>query len=311
MKYFLKKIVLFSIKPILLITILLFFTNQIHEYSPSTAYYSDEFNKAFNQKDFELIAIGNSKLLSSIDKKVLEEKLTFKSAILGYSSSNISISKLTLESYLNKCLIKPKLVLLEVSWFTFNKERTHFHRISGDLFLKDFKLWQNYLKYYPEINNKIGKSITKTLKNSIIKSQDDRNYDEKFLKKTPYLKEYSFEKEKFEIVFPNYIAGIDDLLLKDFESIVKMCLNNNIHLILYSAPEDEEYSKMQKDNKEVKDIFIKTALNSSTVSFLDYTLGGELWDKKHEMWLKNSHHINENDLFTKTLSKDIKSILVK
>ena len=145
MKYFLKKVILFSIKPLILIIILLSLASWVHKYAPSKMYYYSEFNKAFNQRDLELIALGNSKLLASIHKKTLEESLGLKSAILGYSSSNISISKLTLESYLNKCLIKPKLVLLEVSWFTFNKERTHFHHISGDLFLKDFKLWENYI----------------------------------------------------------------------------------------------------------------------------------------------------------------------
>jgi hypothetical protein len=52
-----------------------------------------------------------------------------------------------LESYLNNCFKIPEIVLMEVSWFTFNNQRTHFHRIAGDLFVKDPWLWSNYFDY--------------------------------------------------------------------------------------------------------------------------------------------------------------------
>ncbi|CAM1333286.1 hypothetical protein [Tenacibaculum aestuariivivum] len=309
MKKFLLKIILFSAIPIFIIIILLFMMDRLHKYTPSKMYYSNEFNKAFNKKDVELIALGNSKLLSSIDKEKLDQKTGLKSAILGYSSANISISKLILESYLNKYLQKPKLVLLEVSWFTFNKKRTHFHGISGDLFIKDYRLWKNYFDYYPEINSKIASATYKNLINLIRTEKTYISYNDKFIEKTPFSKEYLFNIKDFEVVFPNHIAGINQLLLKDFKSIINMCKEHNIKLILYSAPEDEQYSKMQQDIKDVKDIFYKAATDNLNVFYLDYTLGGDFWDKKYEMWLLNSHHINENDLFTEVLLLDIKTFL--
>ena len=69
--------------------------------------------------------------------------------MLGVRSSNMSISKLILESYLNKCTITPSIVLLEVSWFSFNNKRTDFdHSIAGSLFSNDHKLFlSNFYKY--------------------------------------------------------------------------------------------------------------------------------------------------------------------
>ncbi|MCD8411917.1 hypothetical protein [Tenacibaculum finnmarkense] len=311
MKKFLLKIIVFSVIPIFIILLLLFVMDKYHQYLPSKMYYSNEFNKAFNENDIALIALGNSKLLASIDKEKLDKQTGLKSAILGYSSANISISKLILESYLNKAEQKPKLVLLEVSWFTFNKKRTHFHGISGDLFIKDYRLWKNYFDYYPEINSKIASSTYKNLIKFFKKEKKYTYYNDEFIKNSPFFKEYQFKIEDFEVVFPNHIAGVNQLLLKDFKSIINMCKEYNIELILYSAPEDEQYSKMQKDNKEVKDIFYEVATNNLNVFYLDYTLGGSFWDKKYEMWLLNSHHINENDLFTEVLIHDIKSIQKK
>jgi len=271
-------------------------------------YYNQEFNNAYKEKDYEVIVIGNSKVLSAVDKYELEQKQKNKVAILGYSSSNISVSKLILESYLNICKTKPKLILLEVSWFTFNNKRTALRSIVGDLFLEDYKLWVNYLDYgsqlYPKIKNASVKIILSTT--GLISLTDRVSYADRFKDKSPFTKDYEFKIEEFEVIFPKHIAGIDALLLKDYKSIIEICENNKIDLIMFTAPEDKDYSKNQKDIKSIQSIFYQTALSRPGVYYLNYSLNGELWDEKYEKWLLNSHHINENDLFTKELIKDIK-----
>ena len=112
-----------------------------------------------------------------------------------------------------------------------------------------------------------------------------------------------------EVIFPDHVAGIDKLLLRDFNSIVDMCKKENIELILFTAPEDEKYSNLQKDINEIKSIYLNTSKSNSNIYYLDYTLGGDLYDKEFEKWLRDSHHINENVLFTKKLLKDIKELI--
>lgn len=298
------------ITPLVLITFfLLIIARKHHQFQPSSMYYYKEFEHAFQGNDFDIVAIGNSKLLSALDKKTLEGNNKNSVANLGFSSANMSVSKLTLESYLNNCSVKPKLVLLEVSWFSFNIHRTHLHKIVGDLFIRDLKLWKNYFNYdgeiiLPKIKNAFGISLKRSV--GIEQAHEELSYANRFKASSPQTINYKFNVNEFEFHFPNHIAGIDELLLNDFYSIVNLCKNENIDLVLFTAPEDEVYSNSQKDIGKIKSIFHNVSNNSPNVFYFDYTLGGELYDKNFEKWLRNSHHINENILFTQELLKNIK-----
>jgi len=95
------------------------------------------------------------------------------------------------------------------------------------------------------------------------------------------------------------------VLYEDFEKIVKMCEDNDIQLILYTAPEAPEYHSLQTDIEKIKTIY----RNVPNVPYLDYTEGGEFFKKDYEFWMKDSHHLNENVLFSQILVKDIKAKL--
>lgn len=95
-------------------------------------------------------------------------------------------------------------------------------------------------------------------------------------------------------------------MIDDFHEIVSLCKINNIELILYTAQEDREYSLMQKDRNEVKQVFYNFSTLNETIIYLDYTLVDELYDEKFEFWLLDSHHIYKKELFTEELVKDIK-----
>ena len=310
MKKFISKIAVFLF-PLMLVIIVLFITGRnLHHFQPSNMYYYQEFEAAFSENsNFDVVLIGNSKLLSAIDKKKMEENNKHSVANLGYSSSNISVSKLTLESYLNNCSNNPKLVLLEVSWFTFSDKRTKLHDIVGDLFMRDFKLWKNYFRYNTALLPIIKKSWIVSLKNNIRgkHSIKQTSYAVRFKESTPYSIDYRFDPKEMEAIFPDHIAGINESLLNDFYSIVHICKTRNIDLILFTAPEDENYSKLQKDILEVKKVFHDVASANQSVFYLDYSLGGNLYNKKFEKWLANSHHINENNLFSTELLDDIKA----
>lgn len=306
MRKFIQHTCLFSCILVLLLVLGYILFSSLHEFTPSDMYYHDEFNKAFTERNSELLALGNSKLLSSLDKDVLQEKLQLTSSILGYSSANISISRLTLESYLHTCLVPPKVVLLEVSWFTFNENRTIFHSISGGLLLRDYRLFSSAFRYAPQMYHNVSRTIQRQILDWLGHSHTT-SYHAAFEERNPSIKGYSFDMADFEKVFPTHCAGINPLLLEDFYSIVELCKHNGIQLILYTAPEDKEYTLLQKDRSEVKEIFTTLANSESNIVFLDYTLGGDLYNEAFELWLRDSHHMNEKDLFTATLAQDIKA----
>lgn len=250
MKKFLYKFTLFLVLLILVVLSIHLLAKRNHVFISNELYYKDAFNKAYKYGDFDVLVLGNSKVLSAIDKKTLTENKQNNVGMLGYSSSNVSVTKLILESYLNKNIVKPKLVLFEVSWFTFNNERTGFHDIIGDLFIEDPSLWNNYNDYDKEmLLFKIKKAYKKSLTNlfKLNNNSNKNSYEDTFKASSPFTKNYSFDQNKFEELFPEHVANIDALLLRDFNVIVEMCKANNIKLILFSAPEDEVYSKNQSD----------------------------------------------------------------
>jgi hypothetical protein len=134
-------------------------------------------------------------------------------------------------------------------------------------------------------------------KNSLVKIKNN-NFSEN-------TKDYSFDRNKFMKNFPNQKAGVDSLLLDSYYSIIKMCKDENIKLILFSAPEDEEYVQAQLDKDKIKNIFKSSTDLYKNLVYLDYTPYGEFWEKKYEFWLKDSHHIFQDSLFTEEFTDDI------
>lgn len=304
MKYYLLNLAAFSVVLILLFLGTVFILSEIHEFKPSTYFHYKEFNSAFIERDYELIAIGNSKLLQSLDKDILQKKINLKTVILGFTAANISVSRLTLEAYLNRCVKKPKVVLFEVSWFSFNPNRTHLYDITGDLQLTDPSLFKYIFRYGKKYRNNYFKAIKRqilysklNINNNSVKPNNENNFNKK---------NYNFDLVSFEKVFPTHFAGFDKILLEDFNKIVSICKKNDIELILYTSPEDSEYSLNQIDRKEVKQVFYNLSSTNEKIIYLDYTLGGALYNEKFEFWLEDSHHIYENELFTEKLVKDIK-----
>ncbi len=307
MKKFTYSVLKFSTAFIFISIILLIIASRLHRFQPSEMYFHEDFQN-INKSEFQVLALGNSKLLSSIDKKTFERKSGNDLGMFGYSSANISISKLILESYLNGHSSTPKLVLLEVSWFTFNNKRTNLHPFVGDLFIRDFKLWKNYNKYnHREISSKILSAVLTSFTNPF-KNITEISYSERFKESSPFKKSYNFNLDEFENLFPNHQAGIDQKLLNDFMDLVQLCKQNNIPIVMFTAPEDSEYVSFQKDRVKIKAIFNDLSNNNPNIYYLDYTPGSNLWDLKYENWLKDSHHINEKNLFTEVILKDIQNI---
>lgn len=306
MRTFITKTFKFSGLFLVLAILVLAFIGSTFKFLPHFKYYGQDYQNAFENRDLGLLAIGNSKVLASLDNTTLEKELGVTPANLGCIFTNISVTRLTLESYLRNSEVKPKYVLFEVSWFTFNPVRTQFNEIGGDLILNDYKLWPEAIKYYPDIIDPLRKSMLRQI-SSKIKYPQQIDYTSEFKDMSRFEKTYDFTLSEFEAVFPDHKAGIDPELYADFERIVNMCKENNIQLILYTAPEVTEYRSLQTDIEDIKKIY----RNIPNVPYLDYTEGGEFFKKDYELWMKDSHHLNENILFTEILTKDIKNALEK
>lgn len=313
MTKFLKHSILFLVVVITLFIGIYGFFSYNHVFSPSPEYRSTDFDKAFDQLDYDLIAIGNSKVLVSIDKAILEKELDLRAAILAYGSTDVSISKLTLEAYLNKAIKKPKLVLLEVSWFTFNTKRTHFSNLSGDLFLEDYHLINHIYTHKPKSTHNLREIIYAKVKTYFtgFKKQsqffgDKRLKRNKITKRQKTKKTYTFNKDIFERVFPNHKAGIDPVLYDDYQAIIQMCTDSNINLVLFTAPESKDYALLQEDRKQIQDVFYTTEKSYQTIEYLNYSYGGDLYKNEFDNWLADSHHLKEKSLFTEVFVKDIK-----
>ena len=69
MSQFLIKLILFVLSFKLLLFVLILFISKIHTFLPNDMYYYNEFEEALSENYFDILAIGNSRLLSSLDKK--------------------------------------------------------------------------------------------------------------------------------------------------------------------------------------------------------------------------------------------------
>ncbi len=309
MKAFIKHILFFLVLTSLLFVGIYLFFSYNHSFTPAADYSSKDFDQAFYARDYDIIAIGNSKVMVSINKNILEKELGLKTALLAYGSTDISISKLTLEAYLNKALKKPAYVLMEVSWFTFNAKRTQFSNLSGDLFLEDYRLWKHIFKYKPKSAHNLREILYKKIVNqfntSDTKAPAKKPKQTKNTRKTP-TKKYRFDLAKFSKVFPTHTAGIDPILLKDYKAIIALCKENDIPLILFTAPENHEYALAQKDRMQIKNIYNTTVKQDTNILYLDYSFGGTLYKKDYENWLQDSHHIKNSTAFTQMFVKDLK-----
>lgn len=270
----------------------------------SQDYYYSEFNNAFDLGDFEVIGLGNSKFLSSFHKRTFKKELNMSVANLGCYASNLTSSKMILESYLKYSKKNPDYVILEVSWFSFHPKRTFLHPITGQCLIKNPFLFKDIISEKELFNNYI-----RTIVDHLYLYRDpvELDYDSRKTDNSSFEKSYVFNKDEFKELFPNDISGVDSSLFESFIEIINLCEDNKINLILFTAPEDKNYSMMQKDRIEIKEIFNKLSKEESFITYLDYTIGSELYDEKFELWLNDSHHINDNERFTMTLSKDIKA----
>lgn len=301
MQRFIKNIIKYLIAYCAVSLICIFLVSSQINYPDSSMYYSDHFNNE-NLKD--TIVLGNSRSLCSIPPSQ-------NVAHLGYSSGDLSLSKMFLEAFASP----PKVLFLEVSWFTFNDSRTHFHDISGYVLashpslIKDVYRYRN-LGVFPSFISVYRKQLERVFRRKIkcVNFGESEKFEKDSLNYTGEMK--TKELEGFLKNFPDSLANITPRLLNDFNWIVDYSIDNDVRLVLYTSPESEQFSLMQRDRDVVKEVFIESAKHKNVV-FLDFSPAGELYDEQFNSLLNDSHHLKlqYREYFYKYLKGSLDSIL--
>jgi len=267
---------------------------------PNSEYFIEDYNKVFKKTpSADVLILGNSKVLAALSAEKLKELSNKNVLNLGYTAANLALNKMILESYLKRCSLTPELLILEVSWFSFSTRRTNFHPYFAARLLSVDLTPIKYMGRYPQIIQQIpwqifnyvtSKSIDKGLSFKM-----NRIYQ---MKNNPHQKSYTFDPEQMKATFPNYEAGINRELVKDFHDIISLCRKNKIKLILFNAPEDAEFTMLQRDKKTIQDIYA-SAIEEYNLEYFDFTIDGNYYIQNTEHLLADSHHVFYTDRFTK------------
>jgi hypothetical protein len=297
----LKIIILLAISSAIHLT--LFICVATSEIKPDKTYFCKEYKDYLNNNnDADILVIGNSKALSSLSSDVLYSETNKKAYNMSYSGANIEFSRNLLNSYLSNTRHKPLMCILEVSWFSLSTLRTTYPHDKPQIDLKigDVKQIINSIRHN---RADLVKNIVKRISNKDTAYVDWWDGD-------PKKAGMVFDPDKFNIdemhkIFPTLEAGVDSRLLKSYYDIISICKNNNIELILYTAPEAAVFTKNQKDRDIVKNIFIKSVRDNNLV-YLDFTVEGKYYSRQLDDMLYDSHHIRRTEDFTKLFLATLK-----
>jgi hypothetical protein len=268
-----------------------------------TYFYNDYKDYLNNNSDADILIIGNSKALSSLSSAVLYSETNKKTYNMSYAGANIEFTRNLLNSYLNKTQHKPTMCILEVSWFSFSTLRTSYPHDKPQLDLKiaDAKQIINSIRHN---RADVIKNIVKRILNKGTAYVDWWDGDPK--KAGMVFEPDKFNRDEMHKIFPTLEAGVDGRLLKSYYDIITICKNNNIELIVYTAPEASVYIQNQKDRGAVKNLIINSARDNDLV-YLDFTEDGNCYSRQLDDMLYDSHHVRRTEDFTKLFLETLKN----
>lgn len=310
MRIFLKKIVfkVFSLCLIIVFTkvILMFLGNLIFEKRPDYFFEKSQislmdFSKSFNSYNPDILILGNSKALSSINSNEFEKVTRRKCANLSVKASNFEVNYFTLIKHLknNKA---PSELYFEISFFSFDKNRLNSKYQTDSFFfgnlVDDYNIsfkWNEWIKLF-DINKEIDNFLRMIFLNHSFDYYGNRNLNcsEVQIKK--------FNKNKYLQTFPEGLALIDNNQLDYLKKIKNLCKEKKIRISFYSAPESQEYYSIQTNPNEAIDVIKKIFPNSD---YFDFRPQGKYFDYSNTKLLGDSHHVACTNTFTHYFVKEV------
>ncbi|WP_047419190.1 hypothetical protein [Cellulophaga sp. Hel_I_12] len=312
MKKFLRKISYFvSVLAIgyLSVFFLVFMTFKfvVTDFHKDKGNYANEYNAFFQKKDGEILILGSSRAAASLDAHLMTNELNLKSYNLAFTQSNITYSHHLLKYYLAQSNKKPQYIILDMSWFSFDKNRLGYKDYASYFAFNDLNTFREEFfstrtSYIPMGLITIIRSLTRESDDyfDFLSSRSIKNPEQNENKKS-----YEFlpNDDGFLKTFPAGKSQIDTFEVASYKKIIELAEANGIKIILYTSPEDELFSKSQKNRAEVYEIISENCTNCLV---LDYSLHGNQYAKDFELLLGDSHHIYFRELFTSYFIKDLK-----
>lgn len=308
MKLFISKLSIYLIFVCIVVVTPFYPPNNYLRFKDTDAYFPKEFDAAFRKKIYKPnLILGNSKVLASIKRDLLEQLSGKDFYQLGYSSSSLENTYYTLKAYLAQHQ-KVENIILEVSWFSFNDKRTntkssHLHDMfrfldkKAQLEMLTTTYVRDYLEYYY----------------SLLVNTKPIIYNENFSSRFNYKKTSEIaprvRMDRFNKVFPGGIAGINKEYLEFYKRIIRLIDQNNINLILFTAPEIKEFVQLQMDRDRILKIYQETNQISRKAKYFNFAPEGKFFPRNVNLIFDDSHHLATPEKFTYHFYQTVKQSL--
>lgn len=269
------------------------------------------YNNFLSKKDSsEVLLIGDS----HIGDDILADELPYKTANFGIPGTGYAEFYYFLKYYIHQ-MPKLKVLVLEIDYNNFSSYRSN-------SFTK-FPFWNRFFDY-KELERIKGKSIRNNqFKNFTLLDEQlgrgffienlysliagEKNWDE--LKKTwGYPKEPS-PKERAISHYKDRDLYNEDILFY-YESILKLCDENNVKVFTIQLPISTEYSTEAREITKID--HFKNYINKRFSKYVSFHSDYEFFYKeKQNLFKSNGDHLNPEGsiFFTKVFSKDLERVI--
>lgn len=314
MQTFIKKILLFGL-PILLLAypldeLISYQLKQSHKYFGELEVWNDIYE---GNIDADIAIYGSSRAWVDISPRILKDSLNFKVYNFGIDGHNFWLQYLRHLEYI-KYNTRPKHIILTVDFNSIQKRKNLY---LNEQFLP-YMLWNKNMKcytssyegfslydYYIPLLRYAGKAneLKEAFKLSLPKNRTTsyRNQGYKGIEKQ-WTTDFEQAKSKLEEYYVTIDQGTIDLL----DKFLLDCAKNQTTVSLVYTPEYIDGQKFIK-NRDVIIRAYQSIAEAHDIPFLDYSKDTICFNKDY---FYNAIHLNKkgSELFSKTLSKDLKAL---
>ncbi|MBK5214586.1 MAG: hypothetical protein JJE55_13100 [Flavobacteriaceae bacterium] len=282
-----------------------------HEYYGELEVWNDIYDGSI---DTDIAIYGSSRAWVDISPKILKDSLNLKAYNFGLDGHNFWLQYLRHLEYI-EYNPHPKHILLAVDYNSIQKRKNLY---LYEQFLP-YMLWNDNIKYYT--NSYEGFStydyyiplLRYAGKSTQLKEAfEPRNTQTKgkAYRKRGYKgveKQWSTDFEKAKSNLKEYYINIDQGSLNLLDKFLLECKTNGTTVSLIYTPEYIEGQKFIKNRDTIIKIYQNFA-KEYNIPFLDYSMDSICFNKDY---FYNAIHLNKkgSELFSKTLSKDLKDVV--
>jgi hypothetical protein len=303
MERFLKKVAAFlgwvyGVYLLLVALFVLIFSFGPMGFHPDHGTFAKAYEGAFQKRDADMLLVGSSRMAASLDADVIAKELGLKCYNLAFNQANLSYVHDVLRAYLSQSARTPTYVVLDVSWFSFDDRRLSYKEYAANFVFQHPEVFYDVLLLNK--NNPLGHAAL-TLARSLERRGDVYvDFDtrrNRWTDQDSTSVNYEFDPNDagFRRTFPEGRAKMVPEEVQVLSDIMELLQRHKVTLVLYTSPEDRLFSESQQ-NREV--VYAAIAEVAKGKVWMDYTLGGELYQEHYEKWLNDSHHIYFKRQFT-------------